>query len=66
MGRSLPPLLLAIATRYSRPAFLHTSETIEFILDFSTGLMTGSGKRYQSEPVQIGGVVLAGATLAQQ
>jgi len=30
---------LAISLRYSRPEFLHTSETTEFHLDFSTGLM---------------------------
>jgi hypothetical protein len=46
MGRSLPPLLLAIPTRYSSPEFLKTSETIEFILDFSTGVMAGGGERY--------------------
>jgi len=28
-------------TRYSHPEFLNTSETIEFILDFSTGEMAG-------------------------
>jgi DNA-binding NarL/FixJ family response regulator len=30
---------LAILLRYSHPEFLHTSETTEFHLDFSTGLM---------------------------
>src|ERR1700675_1562372 len=30
-------------TRYSTPEFLNTSETIEFILDFSTGTMAGGG-----------------------
>jgi hypothetical protein len=28
-------------TRYSRPEFLNTSETIEFILDFSAGAIAG-------------------------
>jgi hypothetical protein len=37
----LPALLLATPTRYSRPELLNTSETTEFILDFSTGVMTG-------------------------
>jgi hypothetical protein len=41
MGRSLPPVLLAIPKRYSRSEFLNTSETIEFRLDFSTGVMAG-------------------------
>src|SRR5882762_4382243 len=30
-------------THYSHPEFLHTSGTIEFILDFSTGLVTARG-----------------------
>jgi hypothetical protein len=30
--------VLAMSTRYSRSEFLNTSETIEFILDFSTGM----------------------------
>jgi hypothetical protein len=30
---------LAIPLHYSHPEFLHTSETTEFHLDFSTGLM---------------------------
>jgi hypothetical protein len=34
-------LILAMPTRYSRPEFLNTSETTEFILDFSTGEMAG-------------------------
>jgi hypothetical protein len=33
--------MLAIPTRYSDPEFLNTSETTEFILDFSTGVMAG-------------------------
>jgi hypothetical protein len=32
-------MFLAISTCYSRPEFVHTSEIIEFILDFSTGLI---------------------------
>jgi hypothetical protein len=44
MERSLPPLVLAIPTGYLRPEFLNTSETTEFVLDFSTGGMTGYGK----------------------
>jgi hypothetical protein len=47
MGRSLPSLLLAIPTRYSRPKCMKTSETIEFSLDFSTGVMAERGKRYE-------------------
>lgn len=31
----------ATSTRYSRCGFLNTSETIEFSLDFSTGVMVG-------------------------
>jgi hypothetical protein len=31
----------AMPTPYSRPEFLNTSETIEFMLDFSTGVMAG-------------------------
>jgi hypothetical protein len=34
-------LILAVPARYSRPELLNTSETIEFILDFSTGEMAG-------------------------
>src|SRR5712691_7145319 len=34
-------------------------KTIEFILDFSTGLMTGSGKLFESRSVQIGGLVFS-------
>jgi hypothetical protein len=41
MGRSLLSLLLTMPTRYSPPEFLNTPETIEFILDFSTGVMVG-------------------------
>jgi hypothetical protein len=41
MERSLPPLVLAIPTCYLRPEFLNTSETTEFVLDFSTVRMTG-------------------------
>ncbi len=41
MGRSLPSLVPAIPRRYSRPKFMKTSETIEFILDFSTGVIAG-------------------------
>jgi hypothetical protein len=35
------PLILGIPTRYVLPQFLHTSGTIELILDFSTGVMAG-------------------------
>jgi hypothetical protein len=35
MGRSLA---VAMPTPYSRPEFLNTSESIEFMLDFSTGV----------------------------
>jgi hypothetical protein len=41
MRHSLPFLLLAIPTHYSRGELLKTSETIEFILDFSTGVIAG-------------------------
>src|SRR5207253_3706102 len=53
------PLLLAMPTGYSHSEFLHTSETIEFILDFSTGLMTGYGKLCESRSVQIEGLVFS-------
>jgi hypothetical protein len=33
--------VLAMSTRYSPSEFMNTSETIEFILDFSTGVMAG-------------------------
>jgi hypothetical protein len=54
MGRWLPPRLLAMPTGYSCSEFLNTSETIEFILDFSTGLMTGDGKLCESRSVPAG------------
>jgi hypothetical protein len=38
---SPPPLVSAMRVAYSRPESLHTSETIEFFLGFSTGLMAG-------------------------
>jgi hypothetical protein len=44
LGPSLPLLLLAMTTRCSRPEFLHTSETVGFILDFATGVMACGGK----------------------
>jgi hypothetical protein len=59
MERSLPPLVLAIPTGYLRPEFLNTSETTEFVLDFSTGGMTGYGKICESRPVQIGGLAFS-------
>jgi hypothetical protein len=39
-----PALLLAVPPPDSRSEFLHTSKTIEFVLDFSTGLMIWCGK----------------------
>jgi hypothetical protein len=45
MERSLPFVLLAMPTPYSRSEFLNTSETIEFSLDFSTGVMAGETLR---------------------
>jgi hypothetical protein len=59
MGRSLPSLVLAIPRRYSRPKFMKTSETIEFSLDFYTGLTTGCGKLFESRSVRIGGLVFS-------
>jgi hypothetical protein len=37
----------------------NTPETIEFILDFSTGVMAGGGERLRMESVQIGRLVFS-------
>ncbi len=50
-GLSIPPLLLAMPTGYSHAEFLHTSETIEFILDFSTGVIVGKTLRIAISPI---------------
>jgi hypothetical protein len=40
-------MFLDIPPRYPRREFLHTSETTEFHLDFSTGLITPCGKLFE-------------------
>jgi hypothetical protein len=54
---SPPPLIPAMWVSYSRRESLHTSETIEFFLDFSTGSDGWCGKRGGSRSIQIGRVV---------
>jgi hypothetical protein len=52
-----PPLIPAMWANYSRRESLHTLETIEFFLGFSTGSDGWSGKHCESRSIQIGRLI---------